>query len=275
LATHRPVTERRDFLGTPARIGAVRLAFFALLFGNLAYFAWAHWIDAPRPPPVNEAIAHLPRLKLVDELPPAERPPPHTTQKTSLNPTAACLSVGPFGDLANSARAAELLKAKGFEPRQRTEQGQVTESYWVYVTDLSQADADRALVALERSGIRDALVMPDNGEAGRRLSLGLYSERLRAERRAEAVREAGLKAEIAQRKLAGTLYFIDLTPPPGIDSVPLQELFAAGISSRVAVQPCPVPEPAPAAAPANATAAAARAAAVQEPATASNPSPRM
>ncbi len=217
----------------------MRLAFFALLFGNLAYFAWAHWIDVPRPPPVNEALAHLPRLKLVDELPPAERPPPHTTQKTALNPTTACLSVGPFGDLANSARAAELLKAKGFEPRQRAEPGQVTESYWVYVAGLSQADADRALVALERSGIRDALVMPDNGEAGRRLSLGLYSDRLRAERRAEAVRGAGLQAEIAQRKLAGTLYFIDLTPPPGINSVPLQELFAAGVSSRVAVQSCP------------------------------------
>ncbi len=217
----------------------MRLAFFALLFGNLAYFAWAHWIDAPKPPPVNEAIAHLPRLKLVDELPPAERPPPHTTQKNSLNPTAACLSVGPFGDLATSARAAELLKAKGFEPRQRAEQGQATESYWVYVAGLSQADADHALVALERSGISDALVMPDNGEAGRRLSLGLYSERLRAERRAEAVRGAGLKAEIAQRTLAGKLYFIDLTPPPGINSVPLQELIAGGVSSRVAVQPCP------------------------------------
>ncbi len=217
----------------------MRLAFFALLFGNLAYFAWAHWIDAPKPPPVNEAIAHLPRLKLVDELPPAERPPPHTTQKNSLNPTAACLSVGPFGDLATSARAAELLKAKGFEPRQRAEQGQATESYWVYVAGLSQADADHALVALERSGISDALVMPDNGEAGRRLSLGLYSERLRAERRAEAVRGAGLKAEIAQRTLAGKLYFIDLTPPPGIKSVPLQELIAGGVSSRVAVQPCP------------------------------------
>jgi hypothetical protein len=222
----------------------VRFLFFALLFMNLVYFAWAHWIDAPRPAPVNEAITHLPRLKLADELPPAERPQPHTAQKTSLGSTSACLSVGPFGDLGSSARAAALLEAKGFEPRQRPEQGHSSQSYWVYVAGLSQSEADRALVALEHNGITDARVMPENGEAGRRLSLGLYSERPRAERRAEAVRQSGLKAEIAERKLAGTLYWVDVIPPPGVSAVSLQDLFAEGINSQIAVQPCPPPVPA-------------------------------
>jgi hypothetical protein len=222
----------------------VRLAFFALLFMNLAYFAWAHWIDAPRPSPVNESITHLPRLKLAEEVPPAERPQPHTAQKTSLSSTTACVSVGPFVDLASSVRAAELLKAKGFEPRQRAEQSQASEGYWVYVAGLSQSEADRALVALEHSGITDARVMPENGEAGRRLSFGLYSERSRAERRAQAVGQAGLKAQIVEHKLPATLHWVDLTPPPGINTVPLQDLFAAGINSRIAVQPCPPAVPA-------------------------------
>jgi hypothetical protein len=222
----------------------VRFAFFALLFMNLAYFAWAHWIDAPRPAPVNESIAHLPRLKLAEEVPPAERPQPHTAQKTSLSSTTACLSVGPFVDLASSVRAAALLKAKGFESRQRAEQGQASEGYWVYVADLSQSEADLALVALEHTGITDARVMPENAGAGRRLSFGLYSERSRAERRAQAVGQAGLKAQIVEHKLPATLHWVDLTPPPGIDAVPLQDLFAEGINSRIAVQPCPPAVPA-------------------------------
>src|SRR5215472_7178998 len=94
---------------------------------------------------------------MAGELPPDERPAPHGTQKTALNDTTSCLSVGPFVDLASSAQAAALLKAKGFDPRQRAEQGQVSAGYWVYVGGLaSQADADRALVTLERNGITDA-----------------------------------------------------------------------------------------------------------------------
>jgi len=221
----------------------VRPTFFALLFMNVVYFAWAHWIDAPKPAPVNEAIVHLPRLKLIDEIPPAERPQAHAAQKTSLSSTTACLSVGPFVDPGSSARAAALLEVKGFEPWQRPEQGHSSQSYWVYVAGLSQSEAGRALVALEHNGITDARVMPENGEAGRRLSLGLYSERPRAERRAEAVRQSGLKAEIAERKLAGTLYWVDVTPPPGVSAVSLQDLFAEGINSQIAVQPCPPPVP--------------------------------
>jgi len=209
---------------------------------NLAYFAWARWIDVPRPAPVNEAIAKLPHLKLLDELPPGARPQPGPVEKTVLNPPAACLSVGPFGDLANSAQAAALLKAKGFDPKQRAEAAQTSEGYWVFIGGLkTQAETDHALATLEKSGIKDALVMPETADAGRRLSLGLYSDRARAERRAGAVQKSGLKAEVAERKIPGSVYWVDLTPPPGVNSVPLQDLFAEGVDSRIAVEPCPVP----------------------------------
>ncbi len=179
--------------------------------------------------------------------------------------------VGPFGDFANHAHAAALLKARGFDPRQRDEQGQMLAGFWVYVGGLAtQADADRALVTLERNGIKDALVMPD-ADAGRRLSLGLYSERQRAERRAEAVRHAGLKAEIAERKLPGTLYWVDVAPPAGPNTIPLQDLLTEGLGPRIAVQPCP-PVAAARGSPATGTAAAGPAA--LRPATANNPTAR-
>ncbi len=236
------------FPTTPVRIRAVRLAFFALLFLNLAYFAWAHWIDAPAPARVNPGIAHLPQLRLVEEVPPAERPRPHTAQKTALSQDSSCLSMGPFADPVSSAQAAAVLHTSGFEPRERTEPAQPSPSYWVYVGNLSQSEADGALVALERSGVNDARVMPDNGEAKRRVSLGIYSERARAERRADLVRRSGLEPEIVERRLAGALYWIDVTPEREGARVPPPELLLPRSNARIVVQPCPsAPAPPPAA----------------------------
>ncbi len=220
----------------------MRNAFIALLVVNLVYFAWAHWVDEPRPPPVNEALAKLPRLKLLAELPPEQRPATNT--RTALNDAPACMSVGPFGDITNAARAAGILASKGFAPQQRAEEAGTQEGYWVYVGGLKdEIEADRARVSLQNSGLRDALVMPPGTEAGRRLSLGLFSDRARAEQRAAAVKRMGFKAEVAEHKLPQTVYWIDLTPRPGMTTVPIADLFAEGVGSRIAVQACPPPTP--------------------------------
>lgn len=228
----------------------MRNIFLALLAANLVYFAWAHWVDGPKPAPVNEALQKLPRLKLLSELPPGQQPA--TSTKTVFNESASCLSVGPFGDMTNAAKAAGLLTSKGFAPHQRAEEGDTAEGFWVYVGGLKdEVEADRVRVSLEHSGIKDALVMPPGGDSGRRVSLGLFSDRAHAEQRAASLKRMGFKAEVAEHKLPQTIYWIDLAPRPGMTTVPLQDLFAEGVGSRIAVQPCPV---APAAAPAAATA---------------------
>jgi hypothetical protein len=230
----------------------MRIAFFALLFANLCYFAWAKWDDVPERPPVNPAIDALPRLRLAEEVP--------LSQRMSTPPVRiACFSVGPFGDVDNSAHAAAILKGKGFDPKQRAEEGQGQDGFWVYVAGItSQEDTDKALVSLEHAGIKDAIVLPEASDAGKqlRLSLGLYTDRAHAERRAQAVREAGLKAQVGERKIPTTLYWVDLAPLPGTNSVPLDGLFAEGVGSRIVVQPCP---PATSATPASGPAAQAAA----------------
>jgi len=172
----------------------VRTVFFALLFANLAFFAWSRWVDVPRTPAANEQISRLPRLKLVDELPPSAHPT--ASNDTNSAPPGKCLSVGPFADVDNSARAAALLQDKGFDPRQRAEAGEMSAGYWVYLGGMKrETDTDKMLVSLERNGIKDALVMPESADSGRRVSLGLFSERTRAEKRAQSVRQMGFKAE--------------------------------------------------------------------------------
>ena len=111
------------------------------VFANLAFLAWAEWIDAPQPAPANEAYAKLPRLKLVNELPESDARPSSGRQcaKTALEvapqtppATSRCLSVGPFDDQASATRGASQLREKGLAPRQRVAKGEISKGFWVY-----------------------------------------------------------------------------------------------------------------------------------------------
>jgi hypothetical protein len=231
----------------------VRAVFFLLLFANLAFLAWAEWVDAPQPAPTNEAYAKLPRLKLVNELPAAEaRPSSGNARKTALQvaPEAArCVSIGPFDDQDSATRGATNLREKGLTPRQRVEKGEISKGFWVYIGGLkTDADVAKVLRTLEQSHVEDAHVMPDSGDA-HQVSVGLFSERDRADRRAESVQKLGLQPEVAERKLPATVFWMDVDLPPGTVTPASQDLAAGGdSSSHIEVTPCPGEAP-PGAAP--------------------------
>lgn len=212
----------------------MRNLFIALLVINLVYFVWAHWVDEPSMPPVNEALAKLPRLKLLSELPPEQRPPTATT--TALSDGSSCMSVGPFEDITSAAKAAAILTDNGFAPQLRAEEA--GEGYWVYVGGLKDAvAANKTRINLEKKGITDALIMPPGGDAGRIISLGFFGDRAQADQRAAAVNRLGFAAEVAEHRLPEAVYWIDLAPRPGM-VVPVADLFAGGVGSRIAAQPC-------------------------------------
>jgi SPOR domain len=233
----------------------VRAAFFSLLFANLAFLAWAEWIDAPQPAPTNEAYAKLPRLKLVNELPPQEtRPSSGTARRTALETAppqqaARCLSIGPFDDQASATRGAAQLRDKGFTPRQRSEQGGVSKGFWVFIGGLkTDHDVAEVLRALQQNHIDDAHVMPDAGDV-HQVSVGLFSERDRADRRAQSVQKLGLQPEVAERKLPTTVFWMDIDLPPGSTAATAQDLMPSDGDSHVSAVPCPgsaaPPEPVP------------------------------
>lgn len=230
------------------------------MFANLAFLAWAEWIDVSQPAPSNDVYAKLPRLKLVGEQPgapganaptgavPGEKRPATSSgdaRKTSLQsapPTAAsqCLSVGPFDDTASATRAASLLREKGFTPRQRTVQGELSKGFWVYIGGLkTDRDVTQVLRTLEQSHVDDAHLMPDAGpsEDGHRVSVGLFSERDRADRRAQSLHKLGLQPEVAERKLPASVYWVDVTVPPGTAAPSPQDLAAAA-SPQLEVASC-------------------------------------
>lgn len=224
----------------------MRHVLFALLFANLAYFAWAHWVDVPRPVLENAALAKLPRLKMRNEtLLPASGAVSESAHEVALNAAAgarSCVSIGPFGDISSSARAAAVLKDKGFDPQQRAVAGETSDGFWVYVGGLKdEDDVERVRRDLVYHGITDARAMADGGATNRRVSAGLFSERERADKRAKQVQHLGLKAEVAERKLPVSMYWVDVIPPSEMSSVPIDDLLAEGVGSKVGIQACPSP----------------------------------
>ena len=238
----------------------MRAAFFLLLFVNLAFLAWAEWIDAPQPVPVNAEYAKLPRLQLIDEAPHGRRPSSAAQRKTTsdddappppaptpvLSSAAQCVSVGPFDDTAAAGRAASVLQQKGFTARQRSAESEVSKGYWVYIGGLkTDHDVQAVLRTLEQSHVDDARAMPDTGDV-HQVSVGIFSDRERAEHRAQLVRKVGLEPEVAERKVPGTVFWMDIDVPPGAAVPNPQDLASQGATAPTAavqVMPCPTSGP--------------------------------
>src|SRR5581483_1471866 len=211
--------------------------FLALLAANLLFLAWARWVDTPPEPTRQDAVARLPRLMLVTEAPPAPKRTSASAQKMIFrDPEGTCTSIGPFNDLASAVKAAAALTERGFSPRQRVEEGETVEGYWVYVGGMgSDDDVARVVQRLEKSGFTDAHVMKEAAE-GRRVSVGLFSKRERAEHRALAVQHMGLDPQIAERRFPGTVYWVDvaraLADPPHAKRRDSREGQRSSLSAR-------------------------------------------
>lgn len=223
----------------------MRAVFFLLLFANLAYLAWAEWIDVPQPPAANAVIAKLPRLKLVGENSSdnPKQPSSGRARKTALQqpprPTAQCLSVGPFYDEPAAARAASLLRDKGLAPRQRSEQGEIPKGYWVYIGGLkTDRDVSQVLRVLEQSHVEDARPMPDTGD-DHRVSVGLFTDRDRADRRAQSLQKLGLQPEVAERKVPGQVFWMDVALPPGTSAPTAPDFATVSADTTTATAPPP------------------------------------
>jgi hypothetical protein len=243
----------------------MRILCLFLILANVLYFTWSQMIDVhvpslerkgapPAEPPARivlarEMIEANPEERSVgpirDVQPPAVEPlggrtaAGNATQTTQLD-TLACMSVGPFADLPQAAQAQASLRGAGFQPRQRMEQGEIWAGYWVSVQGLATRDAaDAALKTLSANGIDDVYVMPGS-DPPNVLSLGVFSDYQRAQRRVDEVVALGLTPRIDDRKRAGSVYWIDVDlhePGQVIDSSIFQS--DPGKITRLEMRACP------------------------------------
>ena len=151
-----------------------------------------------------------------------------------------CISVGPFRDVAEAARAASTLRSGGYDPRQRVADGDVWAGVWVYVPAPStRAASDQVLAKLRAGGIEDAMEMPGPND-GSVISLGLFSEPKRAQARVTQAQSLGFNPGIADRKRTGNVYWVDIDLK-STDSVlkPSDLQGEAGRIVRLEVKGCP------------------------------------
>jgi hypothetical protein len=221
----------------------MRIALLTLLFANVAFFAWAAWIDVPPAPRAAPAAARqLPRLALVTEVaattPPRQDGTPPAQPITQSAPR--CASVGPFVSPERAEQAMAVLRERGYVPRQQAAPGETWDGYWVYVGNLNTAAEEaRVVLTLSQAGLTDARVMPES-EAGRRISVGLFSERQRAERRARALRRLGLEPQIGERRVPGTVYWLELEMAAGDTTLSTEGLLSPDAEqTRLEVRACP------------------------------------
>jgi hypothetical protein len=195
-----------------------------LILCNALFLVWSQLIDVninplDRTPAVRADPP--PRIVLAREvrkdtsqtsaptMPPPVTPASPTTTATSSTESHGCTSVGPFANLSEASQAQAALSAVGFSPRQRLEQGELWVGYWVSVQNLPNRDAaEEALQRLTESGITDVYLMPGSDPANV-LSLGVFTDFQRAQRRVEEARGLGLQPQIDDRKRAGSVYWID------------------------------------------------------------------
>lgn len=236
----------------------------ALVLANVLFLSWSQLIDvrisdldrrpatAVAPPPrivlAKEAASEADEPSVVSRVQPprvapldtAQPPPTEQTAATASPDGLACTSVGPFQDLADAAHAQAALKGAGFDPRQRLEQGELWVGYWVSVQNFeSREAAEAALQSLIDSGVSDVYLMPGS-EPANVLSLGVFSDYQRAQRRADEIRILGLEPRIDDRKRAGSVYWIDVDlPEPGqaVDTSIFQT--DPGKITRLELRPCP------------------------------------
>jgi hypothetical protein len=151
-----------------------------------------------------------------------------------------CITIGPFNDVSEAAHAATTLRGGGYDPRQRSADGDVWAGVWVYLPlPPTKAAGDQMLAKLKAAGIDDALEMPGPNE-GSVISLGLYGESKRAQARVAQVQALGFNPGIADRKRSGNVYWIDIDLKP-TDSLlnPADLQGGSGRIVRLEVKACP------------------------------------
>jgi hypothetical protein len=246
----------------------MKAAFYALLLLNVAFFGWAHWVDAPVALPPAAPAHTLPTLALVQgadrggEAASAPAPPsaaPAAAQasraSTATSPGAAagvnvrCRSLGPFTNPTLAQQMAGRLRARGLSPIDRSVDISINDGYTVYLAAPgSDTGAQRRMLArLASAGVQDVHPVTGSQQQEPRISLGLFADQARAVRRAEQVRQLGFKPVLDIHQSTVSTHWLDLQLEPNEPTPPLGQLLqelpggASAVTPAVAFSDCPTP----------------------------------
>lgn len=190
----------------------MRNIFLALVLANLAFAAWHSWYSESPSFPVSRTDATTPGLTLRSELTPD---PADDRAASTTDNAAACLSFGPFPNIAVTDDLTTEFQSRGYAVRRRVAEGDVWLGHWVYLDGIaSRAAASEIVATLARAGITEAYVITDD-DGSSLISLGVFSQQPRAERRFAEARDLGFAPVVEDRTRPGTVYWLDVSALDG------------------------------------------------------------
>jgi hypothetical protein len=184
----------------------VRAFFLALLFANLALYAWWRYgvPENAAPAPLSRQIAPD-KLKVVA---PADLPPVSAATKPPPSPpvpapaaAAACLEWGSF-TVADAPRAEQALESLGLGARVAQRRSEEQAGWWVFIPpQANRQSALRKAAELKELGVEDYFVVQEDGAYRWALSLGVFRTEEAARARLAVVRGQGVRtAQVGARE---------------------------------------------------------------------------
>lgn len=192
-----------------------------LLLANILYFIWGLFADEP----VETGVA------VVTE---SELGPPLEISKTRIAEAAtsvgavlgsgkssdlaavvgrSCVTLGPFTSATLADGALAEYEKQGMRASVRSTQGQIFVGHWVHIPNIASRDTANAMLQkLQEGGLGDAYLTDDEGLL---ISLGIFGEMSRAERVELQAKSLDLPAEVTPWMREGTVFFVDISLPPG------------------------------------------------------------
>ncbi|MGB5354141.1 MAG: hypothetical protein WBN32_11060 [Woeseia sp.] len=204
-----------------------------LLLANVLYYLWGQY----NPPEVETGVAIVNEDDLGPPLQLAEATVPDnvegdiesssTSRPSDLDVQVgrSCVSIGPFRESDEAEAALAEFEESGLRGAIRSIEGEVFVGHWVQIRDIpDRATANAMLAQLKKSGLNEAYVVQTEDE-GIKISLGLFSELVRAERVELQAKSLELPAEISERTRTQQVAFVDLGLPPGRGAGSMIELY--------------------------------------------------
>lgn len=192
----------------------MRNLFLVLVLVNLAFAAWRAWFSGPDYPtqPINSGAA---TIALFADGASSSVSAAAGSPAGAAEPQLTCISLGAFPNRIDVQDAETALENAGFEARQRTADGEVWLGYWVFLDAIdTQEQAATMVDQLSAAGISEAYVIAD-ANSGNIVSLGVFSERARAQQRFADAEGLGMSPVITNRSQPGEVFWLDVTATGG------------------------------------------------------------
>ncbi len=119
----------------------------------------------------------------------------------------SCIKLGPFDREADTFDMMTALKESGHETSLEVKRTQEQSGFWVLIPP-SSGDPDFLIANLELAGVEDVWRF-NKGDLAGAVSLGLYSDKDRAEERKDELKEKGFSVEIHPRQLEQLNFWIE------------------------------------------------------------------